>query len=149
MERVWLFIKRFLLVKKYIKDYATEFYHSFTMSQEEATQSQPSTLVDFGESIIDQWLCEISTEEHRINHLLKIQERIDRTLNQIRYEGFLSIYDFERLKYIGQQWIDLINLLSVNETEKNVNAIVCCLLRLYDCAQLSKDLFGEIITLLL
>jgi len=44
LERVWLFIKRFPLVKKYIKDYATELYHLFTMSQEEeksaeATQS--------------------------------------------------------------------------------------------------------------
>ena len=134
------------------------FYHSVIMScnevntaEAEATDSpQLSTLVDFGESIIDQWLQEISTEEHRISHLQKIQERIERTLDQVRYEGYLSIYDFERLKYIGRQWIDLINLISsACQTEKNVNAIVCCLLRLYDCAQISKDLFGEIITLLM
>ena len=120
-------------------------------AEAEATDSpQLSTLVDFGESIIDQWLQEISTEEHRISHLQKIQERIERTLDQVRYEGYLSIYDFERLKYIGRQWIDLINLISsACQTEKNVNAIVCCLLRLYDCAQISKDLFGEIITLLM
>ena len=134
------------------------FYHSVIMfcnevntAEAEATDSpQLSTLVDFGESIIDQWLQEISTEEHRISHLQKIQERIERTLDQVRYEGYLSIYDFERLKYIGRQWIDLINLISsACQTEKNVNAIVCCLLRLYDCAQISKDLFGEIITLLM
>ena len=134
------------------------FYHSVIMScnevntaEAEATDSpQLSTLVDFGESIIDQWLQEISTEEHRISHLQKIQERIEKTLDQVRYEGYLSIYDFERLKYIGRQWIDLINLISsACQTEKNVNAIVCCLLRLYDCAQISKDLFGEIITLLM
>ena len=134
------------------------FYHSVIMScnevntaEAEAMDSpQLSTLVDFGESIIDQWLQEISTEEHRISHLQKIQERIERTLDQVRYEGYLSIYDFERLKYIGRQWIDLINLISsACQTEKNVNAIVCCLLRLYDCAQISKDLFGEIITLLM
>ena len=118
----------------------------------EATSSPThlSTLVDFGETIIDQWLQEISTEEHRINHLQKIHERVERTLSQVRYEGYLSIYDFERLNYIGRQWIDLINLFSsACETERNVNAIVCCLLRLYDCAQISKDLFGEIITLLM
>ena len=134
------------------------FYHSVIMSRNEvntaeaeATDSpQLSTLVDFGESVIDQWLQEFSTEEHRKNHLQKIQERIERTLDQVRYEGYLSIYDFERLKYIGRQWIDLINLISsACQTEKNVNAIVCCLLRLYDCAQISKDLFGEIITLLM
>ena len=134
------------------------FYHSVIMScnevntaEAEATDSpQLLTLVDGGESIIDQWLQEILTEEHRISHLRKIQERIERTLDQVRYEGYLSIYDFERLKYIGRQWIDLINLISsACQTEKNVNAIVCCLLRLYDCAQISKDLFGEIITLLM
>ena len=111
-----------------------------------SVNSTDSQILDSVGEAIEQWLEEISFEEHRQRHLHKIQERIGRTLDQVRYEGTLSCYDLERLKYIGQNWCDLVNLLTSKETTKDdVRGIICCLLRLYDCVQITKDLFGEII----
>ena len=119
------------------------------MSGENLISTDDSQLLNSVGEAIEQWMGEISSEEHRQRHLHKIQEQIGRTLDQVRYEGLLSCYDFEKLKYIGQNWCVLVSLLtsasSEEETEKDVRGIICCLLRLYDCGQITKDLFGEVI----
>ena len=115
------------------------------MSGENLISTDDSQLLNSVGEAIEQWTEEISSEEHRQRHLYKIQEQIGRTLDQVRYEGLLSCYDFEKLKYIGQNWCVLVSLLTSASSEKDVRGIICCLLRLYDCGQITKDLFGEVI----
>ena len=115
------------------------------MSGENLISTDDSQLLNSVGEAIEQWMEEISSEEHRQRHLHKIQEQIGRTLDQVRYEGLLSCYDFEKLKYIGQNWCVLVSLLTSASSEKDVRGIICCLLRLYDCGQITKDLFGEVI----
>ena len=115
------------------------------MSGENLISTDDSQLLNSVGEAIEQWMEEIPFEKHRQRHLHKIQEQIGRTLDQVRYEGLLSCYDFEKLKYIGQNWCVLVSLLTSASSEKDVRGIICCLLRLYDCGQITKDLFGEVI----
>ena len=68
---------------------------------------------------LDDWLQKISVLEERQRQENNLQERINRTLQQIKLEGMLPIYDFERLRYIGQAWSDLISLLSLPVKDKD------------------------------
>ena len=61
---------------------------------------------------LDGWLRSISLLEERQRKVSDLRERINRTLEQVQQDGLISIYDFGTMTYIGQVWIDLINLLS-------------------------------------
>ena len=64
---------------------------------------------------------------------------VHRTLQQIQMDGLYSIYDFERIRYTAQTWLDLIDILPTNDK----GAIVNLLMLLYDLEQISLDLFME------
>ena len=107
---------------------------------------EPTTTTTIWEDItyaLDDWLQKISVLEERQRQVNNLQERINRTLQQIQLEGLLPIYDFERLRYIGQVWSDLISLLS--SPEKNKRLIVYNLLRLYESGQVSMQLYTEVV----
>ena len=77
-----------------------------------------------------------------------LQEKVERTLSQIQQDGLTSIYDFEMINYIGQVWINLMNLLSsytVYVDEEMKGEIVYNLLKLYDVGQISEELFARTI----
>ena len=113
---------------------------------EEEEEQKPTTTCTVWEDItyaLDDWLQKISVLEERQKQVNSLQERINRTLQQIQIEGLLPIYDFERLRYIGQVWNDLISLLSSPEKDKRL--IVYNLLRLYESGQVSMQLFTEVV----
>ena len=97
---------------------------------------------------LDEWLQKITMLEQRQLRVSNLQDRISRTLQQIQQDGLISIYDFGTLTYIGQVWIDLINLISSTTAvlEKNTKRLIIQdLLKLYDAQQISYELLVEII----
>ena len=99
---------------------------------------------------LDDWLQQLTMLEERQLKVSTLQEKINRTLSQIQQDGLLSIYDFGMLNYIGQVWINLINLLSSHHTTVTIDKdikrlIIQDLLKLYDAQQISYELFIEII----
>ena len=110
---------------------------------EEEVQEPTSTVWEDITYALDDWLQKISVLEERQRQVNNLQERINRTLQQIQLEGMLPIYDFERLRYIGQAWSDLISLLS--SPEKDRRLIVYNLLRLFESGQVSTQLFTNVV----
>ena len=99
---------------------------------------------------LDGWLQSISLLEERQRKVSDLRERINRKLGQVQQEGLISIYDFGTLTYIGQVWVDLINLLSsCTETtvmDKDVKRLILeNLFQLYNIQQISYELIMEII----
>ena len=113
--------------------------------EDEVTQQEPTTTTVWEDITyaLDDWLQKISVLEERQRQVNNLQERINRTLQQIQLEGMLPIYDFERLRYIGQAWSDLISLLSSPEKDKRL--IVYNLLRLFESGQVSTQLFTNVV----
>lgn len=100
---------------------------------------------------LDDWLDRISNLEERQQQMSNLQEKVNRVLTQIQQDGLISIYDFGRLSYIGDVWINLLNLLSSTErkNDSTKRLIICNLLRLYEVRHISMDLFVETIFQLL
>jgi len=98
---------------------------------------------------LDDWLQKISVLEERQSQVTNLQDRINRTLQQIQLDGLISIYDYGTLSYIGRVWIDLINLISSHTTavmnKDTTRLIIHNLLQLYNAQQISSELFIEII----
>ena len=115
--------------------------------EDEVVQQDPTTTTTpLWEDInyaLDNWLQKISVLEERHRQVNNLQGRINRTLQQVQLEGLLPIYDFERLRYIGQTWNDLISLLSSPEKDKRM--IVYNLLRLFESGQVSTQLFTNVV----
>ena len=92
----------------------------------------------------------ISLLEERQRKVSDLRERINRKLEQVQQDGLISIYDFGTVTFMGQVWIDLINLLSsCNETtvmDKDVKRLILKnLFQLYNMQQISYELLIEII----
>ena len=113
------------------------------LGEEDEEHGSTNTVWDDITYALDGWLQKISVLEERQRQVYDLQERINRTLQQIQIEGLLPIYDFERLRYIGQVWSDLISLLSSPEKDKRL--VVYNLLRLYESGQVSVQLFTEVV----
>ena len=90
---------------------------------------------------IDNWLDKISHLEERQNQLGGLQEKVYKRLKQVKENGSVTAYDYDRLRQIGDIWIDLINLFST--ARRNKRLIVKNLLRLYDSEEISIGLFIE------
>ena len=111
--------------------------------QDPATTTTTSTVWEDITYALDDWLQKISVLEERQRQVCSLQEKINRTLLQIQLEGLVPIYDFERLRYIGNVWSDLISLLSSPVKDKRL--IIYNLLSLYESGQLSTQLFTEVV----
>lgn len=104
------------------------------------------TILDDISNALDDWLIKINILEERQFKLSNLQERVTRTLQQIQCEGLVSSYDVERLRYIGQIWIDLIDLLKKDQLDQDAKRLIINnLIKLYDTGQISVDLITEII----
>ena len=104
------------------------------------------TILDDISNALDDWLIKINILEERQFKLSNLQERVTRTLQQIQCEGLVSSYDVERLRYIGQVWIDLIDLLKKDQLDQDAKRLIINnLIKLYDTGQISVDLITEII----
>ena len=117
------------------------------LGEEEKPSSTTTTMVwnDLAYAV-DDWLQKISILEERQCKLNNIQERIQRTLQQLQLDGLISIYDFSMLNYVGCVWIDLINLVSSETMEKDIRKLIINnLLKLHDAGQISVELFTNII----
>ena len=101
----------------------------------------PATIFEDISLAIDNWLEKISHLEERQNQLGGLQEKVYKRLRQVKENGSVSAYDYDRLRQIGDIWIDLINLFST--TRRNKRLIVKNLLRLYDSGEISIGLFIE------
>ena len=102
---------------------------------------KPATIFEDISLAIDNWLEEISHLEERQNQLHGLQEKVYNRLKQVKENGSVSAYDYDRLRQIGDIWIDLINLFST--ARRNKRLIVKNLLRLYDSGEISIGLFIE------
>ena len=133
-----------------------EILDNFVKEQEEQeNKNVPATTValpiwDNISNALDEWLRSISILEERQRKVNDLRERINRKLEQVQQDGLISIYDFGTLTYIGQVWIDLINLLSsCTETtvmDKDVKRLILeNLFQLYNIQQISYELIMEII----
>ena len=99
---------------------------------------------------LDEWLQSISILEERQRKVNDLRERINRKLEQVQQDGLISIYDFGTLTYIGQVWIDLINLLSsctvTTVMDKDVKRLILeNLFQLYNMQQISYTLLIDVI----
>ena len=108
------------------------------------------TIWDNISNALDEWLRSISILEERQRKVNDLRERINRKLEQVQQDGLISIHDFGTLTYIGQVWIDLINLLSSSTLttvmDKDVKRLILeNLFHLYNIQQISYELFIEII----
>ena len=94
--------------------------------EDEVVQQEPTTSTVWEDITyaLDDWLQKITVLEERQRQVCSLQERLNRTLLQIQLEGLVPIYDFERLRYIGQVWSDLISLLSSPDTAKDKRLII-------------------------
>ena len=87
----------------------------------------------------------ISLIEERQIKLDSLQDRINRTIQQIQFDGLISIFDVERLRCIGKIWISLLNHFKLERSEDSKRVIISDLIKLYDYGQISADLCTEII----
>ena len=134
-----------------------EILDKFAKEQEEkeninapATTNVTLSIWDNISNALDGWLQSISLLEERQRKVSDLRERINRKLEQVQQDGLISIYDFGTLTFMGQVWIDLINLLSsCNETtvmDKDVKQLILKnLFQLYNMQQISYELLIEII----
>ena len=134
-----------------------EILDNFAKEQEEkeninvpATTNVTLSIWDNISNALDGWLWSISLLEERQRKFSDLRERINRKLEQVQQDVLISIYDFGTLTYIGQVWIDLINLLSsCTETtvmDKDVKRLILeNLFQLYNIQQISYELVMEII----
>ena len=134
-----------------------EILDNFAKEQEEkeninapATTNVTLSIWDNISNALDGWLQSISLLEERQRKVSDLRERINRKLEQVQQDGLISIYDFGTLTFMGQVWIDLINLLSsCNETtvmDKDVKQLILKnLFQLYNMQQISYELLIEII----
>ena len=130
---------------------------NFAKEQEEkGNKNTPTTTMvalpiwDNISNALDQWLQSISILEERQKKAKDLRERINRKLEQVQQDGLISIYDFGTLTYIGQVWIDLINLLSsctdATVMDKDVKQLILKnLFQLYNMQQISYELIMKII----
>jgi hypothetical protein len=130
---------------------------NFAKEQEEkGNKNTPTTTMvalpiwDNISNALDQWLQSISLLEERQRKVRDLRERINRKLEQVQQDGLISIYDFGTLTYIGQVWIDLINLLSsftdATIMDKGVKQLILeNLFQLYNMQQISYELIMKII----
>ena len=128
-----------------------EILDKFSKEQEEQeNKNVPVSIWDNISNALDGWLRSISLLEERLRKVSDLRERINRKLEQVQQDGLISIYDFGTLTFMGQVWIDLINLLSsCNETtvmDKDVKQLILKnLFQLYNMQQISYELLIEII----
>ena len=101
----------------------------------------PATIFEDISLAIDNWLEKISHLEERQNQLGGLQEKVYKSLKRVKENGSVSAYDYDRLRQIGDIWIDLIN--SFSTARRNKRLIVKNLLRLYDLEEISIGLFIE------
>lgn len=97
---------------------------------------------------LNKWLEMIVIVEENQYRVMGLQEKVEQTLLQIQQDGLISTYDFGMVNYIGQVWIDLINLLSsytIHGDKGIKRCIINNLLKLYDAQQISVELFTETI----
>ena len=99
---------------------------------------------------LEEWLQSISILEERQRKVNDLRERINRKLEQVQQDGLISIYDFGTLTYIGQVWIDLINLLSsctvTTVMDKDVKRLILKnLFQLYNMQHISYTLLIDVI----
>ena len=130
---------------------------NFAKEQEEkGNKNTPTTTMvalpiwDNISNALDQWLQSISILEERQKKAKDLRERINRKLGQVQQDGLISIYDFGTLTYIGQVWVDLINLLSsctdATVMDKDVKQLILKnLFQLYNMQQISYELIMKII----
>ena len=95
---------------------------------------------------LNDWLNKITILKEGQRKVSSLQEQVHRTLQQIQQDGLISIYDFCRLQYIGEVWIDLINLSSSIKMEDSTKRLIKSkLLQLYESDHISTDLLIDII----
>ena len=94
---------------------------------------------------LDGWLERISLLEERQHQMVNLKEKVNRVLSQIQQDGLISIYDFGMLNYIGDIWVNLIDLLSSNSKMEysTKKLVINNLLRLYETRHISMELFTE------
>ena len=126
-----------------LKDFLDRLGEEDEVVQQEPATTTTSTVWEDITYALDDWLQKISVLEERQRQVCSLQEKINRTLLQIQLEGLVPIYDFERLRYIGNVWSDLISLLSSPVKDKRL--IIYNLLSLYESGQLSTQLFTEVV----
>ena len=80
---------------------------------------------------LETWLDGIIDLEERQFRLNSLQERVNRTIQQIQFEGMLSIYDVEHLRTIGKIWINILNLLKGDGGDERKRLLIVNLLQLY------------------
>ena len=73
---------------------------------------------------LQSWLDALTVVEERNQIIMSLEERIERTLIQVRQEGEIPIYAFESLKQIGALWLNLVELMYLRERDLNVIADV-------------------------
>ena len=134
-----------------------EILDNFAKEQEEkeninvsATTNVALSIWDNISNALDEWLRSISILEERQRKVRDLRERINRKLEQVQQDGLISIYDFGTLTYIGQVWIDLINLLSsctdATVMDKDVKQLILKnLFQLYNMQQILYELIMKII----
>ena len=115
-----------------------------------STTTTTITIWDDISNALDEWLRSISILEERQRKVNDLHGRINRVLQQVQQDGLISIYDFGRLTYIGQVWINLINLVmsftATTAVDKDVKRLILeNLFYLYNIQQISHELFMEII----
>ena len=57
---------------------------------------------------IDDWLESLTIKEEKYNEIQTIQDKIQQTLLQMKYEGELST----EVQFIGNLWIDILNTVN-------------------------------------
>ena len=105
-----------------------------------------TTILDDITLTLNNWLKKITMIEENQYKVAGLQEKVKRTLLQIQQDGLISIYEFGTINYIGQVWIDLINLLSSYDVhaERGIKRLIINnLFKLYDARQISVELFTE------
>ena len=85
---------------------------------------------------IDTWLQDISIQEH---HLEEIEEKVKRTILQLKLDGYYNSPDIENLEKVGGIWIALLRSLGKKEE------VLSNLLLLYYLDQITLELTIQII----
>lgn len=95
---------------------------------------------------IERWLDDISILEERMFKIQTLRERINHTIAQVEIEGTTSTIDVARLNHVGDMWMNLLDLLrgEINPDSKRTTLI--CLLKLFECGEISLLLTVEIIS---
>ena len=91
------------------------------------------------------WSCRIVDRESLNAKSTDFRSSIENSIYRLQLDGFLSTYDVDELRYITNQWIELLNSLSSYLMgcvflKKN---IISLLLKLYFVKQISEEIFIE------